>query len=214
MSCISHLQAVEHIREAEGLAAVSLCEAPAGCVATDMSWKTHSFFTLHQFRLKIEVVISREAAFAENAGIYCSLVVRQAVEESCLLLPALGGSSQEKPPGCLLLPLLTPRSFCFSSSHGHLKAPCCLSGAQLLLGPPMAHAKAVQLPLPTRSPPVPHEHPCPRGWMCATAQASAPSLPIPVSRRALQPGAERLVRVPGCKAWAGSGVMAFTVQDP
>lgn len=186
MSCISHLQTVERIREAEGLAAGSPCEAPAGCLATgcqstEMSWKNHSFFTLHQSRLKIEVVISREAALAANAGIYCSLVVRRAVEESCLLLPALGGSSQEKPPGCLLLPLLAPRSFCFSSSHGHLKAPCCLSGAQLLLGPPMAHAKAVQLPLPTKSPPVPHEHPCPRGWMCATAQASAPSLPIPVS---------------------------------
>ena len=51
-------------------------------------------------------------------GIYCSLVVRRAAEESCVLLPVLGGSWPEKPPRCLPLPLLAlQRSFCFSSSH-------------------------------------------------------------------------------------------------
>ena len=51
-------------------------------------------------------------------GIYCSLVVRRAAEESCVLLPVLGGSWPEKPPRCLPLPLLAlQRSFCFSFSH-------------------------------------------------------------------------------------------------
>lgn len=86
-------------------------------------------------------------------GIYCSLVVRRAVEESCGLLRVVGrqvsGKASSVPP---TLPDHSAEEFLLLLQPcilGHLKAARCLLGGQLLLGLPLVYAKAMQhLPLP------------------------------------------------------------------
>lgn len=101
-------------------------------------------------------------------------------------------------------------------SSGYLKAPCCLPGGQLLPVLPMAHAKAVQLPLPARSPHAPHQHPCP-GLGACQGQRVQPHRLLPVH-----------LRPSGSAAWrTGAGESAglqslgwvradgsFPMQDP
>lgn len=78
-------------------------------------------------------------------------------------------------PACSAKELLLLLQPC---SSGYLKESCCLPGGRLLLRLPMAHAKAAQLPLRTRSPHAPRQHPCP-GLGVRHGQRVQPHRPLP-----------------------------------
>lgn len=100
------------------------------------------------------------------------------------------------------------------ASSGHSKVALLPAGWPASPGAGNGPRKGSAAASPSQKSPCAPSAPLPGGWMCAPAQTSVPSLTVcspallhPILP--LQPAEEGLGREPGCKAWAGSALMAL-----